>query len=167
MFTIVPPCSWACMTRLAAWATWTAEVRLRVSTFSVKRGEAVAAGAPGEPPALLTTTSICPRSATIDSTRASTEDGSVTSAARKPTPSGSAPGSGSDRPHTTTLAPASRSRSAMALPMPRVPPVTRATRSRRSIWMGMWSPRVVDETAFGVNHNLLVGPWSLHRSLGC
>ncbi len=101
--------------------------------FWLKRGEAVAASVPGDPPELLTSRSRRPWSATMVATRASTDSGSVTSAATKPTPSGSDPASGVDRPHTTTVAPAATSRSAMPWPTPRAPPVTSATCPLRSI----------------------------------
>src|SRR3982750_1776812 len=54
------PAPWRCLTALAACDTCSAAVRFSPSTFSEKRGEAVAASAYGAPPALLTTTSSRP-----------------------------------------------------------------------------------------------------------
>lgn len=102
---ITPPPSWSCITRLAAWLTCSADKRLRAITFSLKRAEAVAASATGDPPALLTTTSRRPWSATIPSTRPITASVWRTSAVR--TSTDSAPSAGGLRPHTTTDAPAS------------------------------------------------------------
>ena len=44
MFTIDPPSTWSCMTRLAAWHTWIAPRRLRRTMASVNRADASAAG---------------------------------------------------------------------------------------------------------------------------
>ena len=104
MLTIAPPPSWDCITRLAAWATTNGPTRLRASTRSVNRCDAVDESAHGAPPALFTTTSSAPWRDTIVSTSAATWSGSRTSQATKPTRP--APSPGSVRPHTTTVAPA-------------------------------------------------------------
>jgi len=57
MLTIAPPVGWACITRLAAWASTSGASRLSPTTRSWNRGEASAASAYGAPPALLTSTS--------------------------------------------------------------------------------------------------------------
>src|ERR1700712_182936 len=63
MFTITP-LPWRCITALAALATTNGAVRLSPTILSRKRGEASAARAYGDPPALLTRMSIRPCSAT-------------------------------------------------------------------------------------------------------
>src|SRR5687768_2634039 len=60
MLTIDPPASWSCITSLARWVTSSGEIRLRVMMALENRGEAVAADAGGEPPALFTTASSRP-----------------------------------------------------------------------------------------------------------
>jgi hypothetical protein len=50
----------ACMTSLAAWATYSGAIRFSSMTLAWNRGDAVAASASGEPPALLITTSTPP-----------------------------------------------------------------------------------------------------------
>ena len=61
MLTIEPPPSWSCMNELAAWAQYSGASRLSVTMDAENRGEAVAASADGEPPALLTRVSIRPK----------------------------------------------------------------------------------------------------------
>src|SRR6185436_9977950 len=53
MFTIEPPLSWVCITAFARWASQSGAVRFKAMIAAEKRGEAVAASAGGEPPALL------------------------------------------------------------------------------------------------------------------
>ena len=60
--TIDPPPGWACITSLAACATCSGAIRFSSMILAWNRGEAVAASASGEPPALLTTTSTPPNS---------------------------------------------------------------------------------------------------------
>src|SRR5437899_3347113 len=55
MFTIDPPLVCDCITRFAACATYSGASRLSLTIASENRGDADAASAAGEPPALLTT----------------------------------------------------------------------------------------------------------------
>ena len=105
------------------------------------RGEATAASTCGDPPALLTSVSILPNRSTAEAITAAAWSASRTSAATntalRTSPSASvAAGRRSSatslRPHTTTSAPAARNASLMPRPMPRAPPVTTATRPRKS-----------------------------------
>src|SRR5215470_18714430 len=54
---IDPPSDWPCITAFALCATWNGAIRLSSMTLAWNRGDAVAAGADGDPPALLTTIS--------------------------------------------------------------------------------------------------------------
>ena len=76
--TMAPPAAWSCITRLAAWATWSGASRLRRMIASLKRGDASAAAALGEPPTLLTTMSSREWAATTRSTSVLTCSGSRT-----------------------------------------------------------------------------------------
>src|SRR3954447_18263482 len=129
MLTIEPPDSCRCMTALAAWATTSGACRFRPSTLSWNRGEASAARAYGAPPALLTSTSSLPWRATTRSTTEATASGSRTSHCSCVVP---ATGSAAERAQVTTSALASTSTSVIPRPMPRAPPVTRATLPARS-----------------------------------
>ncbi len=114
-------------------------VRLSSMILACRRGDVPASGAPGEPPALLTTRSSRPYSRSISPSRPSTSPGSRTSAARYrawrngPVPPRSRPSgsrgirSGGLRAQTTTSAPAPRKAEAMPAPMPLLPPVTSTT----------------------------------------
>ena len=98
-------------------------------TRAWNRGDAVAASADGEPPALLTTTSTPPNRSIPAAISCRTCSGSLTSArvkaATRPAAAGSeASSAGSFRPQTSTRAPARRNPRAMPAPMPLVPPVT-------------------------------------------
>ena len=64
MLTMLPPSSCVCITALAFCAHTSAAVRLSAMIPAVKRGEAVAVSAGGDPPALLTSTSSEPNRAT-------------------------------------------------------------------------------------------------------
>ena len=103
---------------------------MRPRIFSTKRGEASAARAYGDPPALLTRMSSRPCSATMPSTSAATASGSRTSHCTWVVPGAGC--STAERAQVTTVAPASTSTAAMPAPMPWLPPVTRATRPVRS-----------------------------------
>ena len=83
---------------------------------AVKRGDAVAVSAGGEPPALFTSTSSAPKRSTVAAITASTWSGSRTSAATNSHPSGRS--SGSWRQQIATCAPASAKRCAIPRPMP-------------------------------------------------
>ncbi|MNK93151.1 hypothetical protein D3C87_1132990 [compost metagenome] len=72
ILTMEPPFGWACICRHAACATCRGAIRFSATMASLKRGEAVAASAMGEPPALLTTMSSRPWRPTIPSTKART-----------------------------------------------------------------------------------------------
>ncbi len=74
-------------------------------------------------PALATKTSIGPSFCSISAIATSSESGSVTSAETVSVPFGPSP----DRAVTATLKPAACNSCAMAYPIPRLPPVTRAT----------------------------------------
>ncbi len=141
MLTIEPPSSCSCMNELAAWAQYSGASRLSDTMEAENRGEAVAASADGEPPALLTRVSIRPKRVTADSTTAAAWSASRTSpvtntAVRTPPEASVAVGSWSAagwcRPQTTTSAPAARKASLMPRPMPRAPPVTTTTRPLKS-----------------------------------
>ena len=129
MLTIRPPLSCSCMTALAAWATKNGASRFSRTTAVTRLGDAVAAGAGGEPPALLTTMSSRPSRFTASPITALACSGSRTSAVAN-----SIPGSalaGRDLAQASTRAPWSRNSVAMASPMPRLPPVTRTARPAR------------------------------------
>ena len=79
MLTMAPPESWPCITALAAWAHISGASRLRPTILPWKLADASAARAYGAPPALLTSTSSRPASATTCVTRAWTASGSRTS----------------------------------------------------------------------------------------
>ena len=65
MLTIRPPPSCSRMTALAAWATKNGASKFSRTTAVMRFGDAVAAGAAGEPPALLTTMSSRPSRLTV------------------------------------------------------------------------------------------------------
>ena len=103
-------------------------------TLAWNRGDAVAAAADGEPPALLTTTSSRPNRSTASPTSLRAWSGSRTSArvnlaALRPSLGSAATSPGSVRPQTSTWAPARRNARAISAPMPRVPPVTITARA--------------------------------------
>ncbi len=83
MLTITPPSSCPCMTALARCEKLSGAVRLSAITAAEKRGEAVAAAASGEPPALFTSTSSRPNRARVKATTRSMSVTSRTSAAQK------------------------------------------------------------------------------------
>ena len=97
---------------------------------AVKRGDAVAVSAGGEPPALFTSTSSAPKRSTVAAITASTCSGSRTSAAHEQPAVGQVLGlvPAADRDVRTR-----RRRSARAIPrpMPRHPPVTSTTGSSK------------------------------------
>ena len=123
---ITPPPSWALITGYTAWEKVIGARRLRAITFSLNRGDTVAVSAGGAPPALLTSTSMRPVSATAASTTRLIWSGSRTSAATKVAsrPAAATRSDGVRRAHTTTWAPCSRNLLAMTRPRPAVPPVT-------------------------------------------
>ena len=122
---IDPPPGWSCITMLAAWATCRGATRFSSMTLAWKRGDAVAAAAYGEPPALLIMTSIRPNRSRAAAASCPACSGSRTSArtnaALRPLADGG--WAGSVRPQTSTCAPARRNPRAMPAPIPRVPPV--------------------------------------------
>ncbi len=127
---IDPPAGWACITSLAAWATCKGAIRFSSMTRAWKRGDAVAAGARGEPPALLITTSTPPNKSRPAAISRRACSGSLTSArvnaavARPAALAAAGSAAGSFRPQTSTRAPERRNPRARPAPMPRVPPVT-------------------------------------------
>ena len=126
--TMDPPSSWTVITLWADWAHHSGASRLRPTTASTKRGEASAAMARGEPPALFTRTSTRPKCSTAVATTRSASAGLRTSAVTNTAPSTSA----SCRPHATTRAPAAANADTIPAPTPREPPVTTTTRSLKS-----------------------------------
>ena len=118
----------------AACVTLYVPSRLLRTTAANPFGESVSAGEGNCPPALFTSTSTCPKRASVASSSAAT---SASSRISQRTASGSLPASrsarspcesrSSERPAMTTCAPSVASSSAVARPMPLAPPVTRAT----------------------------------------
>src|ERR1700686_1423932 len=88
MLTIDPPRSWFCITALALCANTIGAVRFRAMIPAVKRGDAVAESAGGEPPALFTRTSTRPNRDMHSAITASIWPGSRHSA---PPPTGAPP----------------------------------------------------------------------------
>src|SRR5699024_689021 len=125
MLMIAPPVG--CMTRLASCATVNADSRLRATILAWKLALASAARANGAPPALFTTTSSRPWSATMRSTIARTASASRRSTEWNSRSATSEPSSAGRRAQVTTTAPASRKTLLMPAPTPRTPPVTRTT----------------------------------------
>src|SRR5215831_4123211 len=160
------------MTALAACATKNGASRFSLTTAVTRFDDAVAAGTDGEPPALLTATSSRPKRAVAAATTALACSGSRTSAAANSIPAGSEPGW--VLPQTRTLAPDPASRRAIARPMPRVPPVTSATRPAMlvgSAWPGS-SGRLDGMPDYGSAPRRAAAQWGEdpappHGSLGC
>src|SRR5215468_3524618 len=160
------------MTALAACATKNGASRFSLTTAVTRFGDAAAAGTDGEPPALLTATSSRPKRAVAAATTALACSGSRTSAAANSIPAGSEPGW--VLPQTRTLAPDPASRRAIARPMPRVPPVTSATRPAMlvgSAWPGS-SGRLDGMPDYGSAPRRAAAQWGEdpappHGSLGC
>ncbi len=140
MLMILPPSPCSIRTRPTSCAKSHAPVRLTSITFCHPASGTSTAGAPQVVPALLTSTSIRPNSATVRSTTTAICAGSRTSQpipmARTPyAPASSRAASmhrSSLRAHRTRSAPQSASASAICLPIPAAPPVTIATFPRRS-----------------------------------
>jgi hypothetical protein len=112
------------MPRTARLATRYAPVRL-VSSTSAKASSLISASSVSRvTPALATSTSTGPWSASTAAKAASTEVPSRTSHRTTASPSTGSP----EREVTVTLSPSAASRRAMASPMPRFPPVTSTER---------------------------------------
>ncbi len=122
----------------AASVAWKVPWSTVLTTASKPRGESSSVGARKLPAALLTRTSMAPKSRSISSTASSTASASRTSAARVKTrlPEGSisraaAARRASVRPRMATRAPSPANRFAIESPSPEPPPVTSTTRPAR------------------------------------
>src|ERR1700731_1377802 len=135
MLTIDPPSAWSCILSLEYCETISAPMRLSSMILRLNFGLDSAVSTYGEPPALLTTTSILPCSSTMESTNDLTASSSRTSHEWN---SYGKPSTGR-RAQVITVAPCPAKTELMPTPTPRTPPVTRTTRPA--------SPRLIPSAA--------------------
>ncbi|MNV66708.1 hypothetical protein D3C71_1594780 [compost metagenome] len=139
MLMIAPPSAWACITWLTCWQRFSGAIRFRRMIASLKRDEAVAASAFGEPPALLTNTSRRPKRSTMCAIKrpdcSTSRRSQGRNSASRPALAGKV--CGASRPQITTSAPQSRKRWLIPRPTPLPPPVTSTTLPRKSIGSSM------------------------------